>query len=324
MAAEGRFPTLGVIWLALLLGGIPAYSLYLDFAGILISGKVYLKRESISVREDDWTRDLSVTATYQPAGELIPSYASAKVDPDTYDRLRIGSPVTIRYLSSRGLRQFPLIVSARFADQWTFSLPKDRYAGVIRAIVLLLGIVTLAVLWRKAHINAAGWLLIPYVPFVFCALMMPRAEPGPAAPKRTARATVNQLTEVTEILATSESSGVEATQPYQIVELQFVPEGRTEPVIGVDKIDSGSIPGLTKGKVVDIDYQADRPRTVLMRGGTRTFPQKAYEAVAKNAGVYLLLLGALALLAYLFDSFWKPFFRGWLAILEESRARRRK
>jgi hypothetical protein len=78
-------------------------------------------------------------------------------------------------------------------------------------------------------------------------------------------------------------------------------------------------PGLTEGKVGDIARAS-----VRIRGGTRAFPQKAYEAVAKSAGAYLLLFGAPALRAYLLHSFGKPFFRGWLAVIEESLARRRK
>jgi hypothetical protein len=102
------------------------------------------------------------------------------------------------------------------------------------------------------------------------------------------------LSNVTEILETDESPGVDAIQPYEIVELQFIPEGRTEPVLGVDQIDSGSVPGLAKGATVEIEYQASNPRIVRFKGGSRTFPQKAYLAVAQEGGEYLALLAILA------------------------------
>jgi hypothetical protein len=71
---------------------VPAYSLYLDIKGLLIQGTIDSKRESIRIRQGDWSRILSVSARYQPAGELTPSHAEAQVDADTFDRLRIGSP----------------------------------------------------------------------------------------------------------------------------------------------------------------------------------------------------------------------------------------
>jgi hypothetical protein len=134
---------------------------------------------------------------------------------------------------------------------------------------------------------------------------------------------VSQLTEVTEIMETDDSHAVDAIQPYEIVELQFVPEGRADPVSGVDQIDSG-IPGLSKGATVEIEYQASNPRVVRINGGSRTFPEKAYLAVSQEGGLYVALLAILAGLAYLYHSAGKRFMTGLAAVLEEAPQRKRR
>lgn len=323
MAAESRFSWLRVIWSALLLGAIPGYSLYLDFTGLLIEGRVSQKDESFNLDHGDWSRRLSVTATYLPSGESLPSYAYALVDPDTYDRLRIGSPVTVRYLASRKLRQIPLLKTARFADRWTFSLPKDYYPGLLRGLGVAFGAALLAFLWRKAGIAAAGWLLIPYLPFLYLYFTMPRAEPAPSGPRITVRAKVERLVEVTEILDSGDG-GFQAAQPYQAVQLRFQPRGFTEPVTAVDKIDSGSVPGLVEGGAVEIEYQAARPRVVSIRGASRTFPRKSYEQVSRICSWLLLGLAALGGAGYWLHSAGRGFFEGLAVVIGESLDRRRR
>jgi hypothetical protein len=135
---------------------------------------------------------------------------------------------------------------------------------------------------------------------------------------------VTQLSKVTEILETDQSAGVDAIQPYEIVELQFVPEGRTEPVLGVDEIDSGSVPGLVKGAAVEIEYQASNPRIARINGGSRTFPRKAYLALAQEGGEYFALLAILAGIAYFYRTAGKQFLTGVGAVIEEALQRRRR
>jgi hypothetical protein len=174
-----------------------------------------------------------------------------------------------------------------------------RGAAILAAFILLIA------LWRKAHIKAAGWLLLAAVPLALVYHSMPTEETAPAGEQRTARANVKSVSEFTQILETSESPGVETRQPFQIVELQFVPEGRTDPVIGVDKIDSGSIRDLAQGSVVPIRYQVDSPRILRITGATRTFPREAQISVARDAGEWLVGIVILLGVCKLFDSVWK-------------------
>ena len=108
MAGWNRSSYASLIWITLIVCAYPAYSVYLDIAGVLIPGQIDFKRESIEIRQGDWSRSLSVSARYQPAGEPMPSHTEAQVDAGTFDRLLIGSPVMVKYLPSPTLRQIPI------------------------------------------------------------------------------------------------------------------------------------------------------------------------------------------------------------------------
>ncbi len=55
------------------------------------------------------------------------------------------------------------------------------------------------------------------------------------------------------------------------VDLSFVPEGRTEPVIAVDEIDLSSVPGLAANTTATVIYPISNPRIALISGATRHF-----------------------------------------------------
>jgi hypothetical protein len=64
------------------------------------------------------------------------------------------------------------------------------------------------------------------------------------------------------------------TVPYQIVQLRFVPAGRTDTVLAVDEIDAGSIPSLDWGTSVRVRYTARMPQQAMLVSGTRTFRER--------------------------------------------------
>ena len=57
-----------------------------------------------------------------------------------------------------------------------------------------------------------------------------------------------------------------ADQPVDVVSVEFVPEGRTEPVMAVDLIDRGSVSGLKEKAGVNVDYEAASPRIAYLAG----------------------------------------------------------
>src|SRR4051794_24847764 len=141
MAADSWTSTLGLSCMALAAGAVLGYSLFIDAGGIVISGQVLRKSETISVNEGSWSRRLSVTVRYQPAGEPRAREVSGNVDAETFDRLHTGSPVAVRYLPWGDLRRVPLLKRARFADQSTFWISKDWYRPLWEAAEVLGGII---------------------------------------------------------------------------------------------------------------------------------------------------------------------------------------
>jgi hypothetical protein len=68
-----------------------------------------------------------------------------------------------------------------------------------------------------------------------------------------------------------------------------------EPVLAVDLIDAGSLPGLREGSPVAIDYEAASPRTAHIQNATRTFVGRNIRGMAVDGVLcVLLLIGMLA------------------------------
>ncbi len=273
-----------------MVGGLVGYSMYIDTRGLLISGTIFSKNEQIWVKHDSWSRRLNVTSVYQPAGELSPSYDTTAVDVATFDSLHVGSPVMVRYLPSRQLRQFILIPSSRLASRHTFSLFVDHAQTIRRVVAVLLGLAALIYLWRKAEMALAGWLLIPYAGALFLYIAIPTAPLAPAGSVKAGQATVHYVTHITRLLSGRHRSSIETLQPFEIVDLEFVPAGWRDPVHAVDEVDSGSISGLKQGVAVPILYQTDNPRIARIQAGARTFGEKAILTLLLDAAALVLVL----------------------------------
>jgi hypothetical protein len=102
----------------------------------------------------------------------------------------------------------------------------------------------------------------------------------------------------------ADGRSIPLTRPYQIISLEYTPEGMDRPVVAVDKIDLNSIPDLHENQLLDIDYDPANPRIARLHAGTRTFPERA-------VGIVLLLCAAFLVLFLIFFAFrtvWRTFF----------------
>jgi hypothetical protein len=280
---------LGLSWFVLIIGAVVGYSLYLDNAGIVTTGRVSAKHETISVHAGDWNRHFELQARFQVPGEVVPRYAQGNVEALTYDRTRLGDSVPVRYLPSPVLHQLVLIPTARLASDTTFSFPGD-WGPIERGIVVILVLGVLLLIAEKANSRIAGWLFVVLGSLAFGYFLFPRQMPAPAGSTQSARATVAHASTVTRILEGRRKRGMAISQPYDIVQLSFVPQGRSESVIAVDEIDHDSIPGLAAGEVLPIWYQSDQPRIAQIDGGSRTFPEKARLSFVVSTGAMFLFL----------------------------------
>jgi hypothetical protein len=282
-----------------------AYSLYFDQHSIQTEGTITVKRESIRFSDDYWSRRLDIGARYPVPGEQFASYAGADVSTAMFDRLRVGDRIGVRYLPSRFLRQFPLIPSSRLEGSSMFPFLADLSRRALYGIGLAVGTGLLLVLWLKFGVAAAGWLSLPVGAALLLYIAVPLREPAPEGPSRTALARVNSLRDVTTVLATRRSRGFPAAKPYTIVDLLFVPAGRSDLVHAVDKVDRGSIAGLARGTVLEVVYQDDNPRIARASGGTRTFPEKNLMGIGAGAGILVLLIAMLLVVSNWFGNQWR-------------------
>ena len=92
---------------ALLAAPFVISSRYVDQRGITIPGKVFSKRETVTLRYSSWTRDSEATIEYWPADESGTLFYTARLTPERYDSLHKGETVTLRYLRRQDTPNVP-------------------------------------------------------------------------------------------------------------------------------------------------------------------------------------------------------------------------
>jgi hypothetical protein len=86
----------------------------------------------------------------------------------------------------------------------------------------------------------------------------------PQGPWQQATATVREVKHITSYSHRNGHSDLK--WPYDVVELSFVPAGRTEPVSAVDVVEAASLPPIVEGQQVAITWPVDDPRAARIVG----------------------------------------------------------
>lgn len=260
---------------ALLAVPLVGVSLWLDTHGETATATVTGKREEIGIEHNPtggWysRRYLDVTVPGLTSGFR----PSVWVDSTEFDRIRVGARVTVRYVSC-------CPIYSRLASHSTGGAAWEAARELGSDPVLdwlALGSVALIIAARLASVVVLGtglaWLLAAVV-FLF-----------PARPARvatgvetTARVTGISLVDESPVRRVSRSYGSRShperlTVPYQIVQLRFVPAGRTDTVLVVDEVDAGSVPSLDVGAQLRVRYDPKAPWDALLVDARRTFRQR--------------------------------------------------
>ena len=162
--------------------------------------------------------------------------------------------------------------------------------------------------WRRNRGQGFGWLLLGTMALTTLVLYwrIPKPSPMASGPTREAPGVVHDVRTVNEIW-TSDEGSQDIRRPFQMVDIEFTPEGAPEPVHILDRVDLGSVPGLREGSGVRVLYPVSDPSTARIAGGTRTFPE---DVLAYLLG---LTYGLGALVAFVF----------WPAIFLADRIRNR-
>lgn len=290
---------LSYVFLALFLAPFIVPPLAVEIVGVIAPGSVVAKREVISTFTNTWARNLYVDVRYQPQDATEPEVIALAVDATTYDRLHAGDEAEVRYTPHPLLRTLSTLGFTRLQFQ---SLPMALVARLGNFLVtgagILLWFVLLAI-WSKWRSN---WLMLILVLFMVAGsivITMGWPTPQPPGELTAGSATIQKIRRVDKLLQGRRSAAIEAAQPYDIVELSFVPAGRTDPVVAVDMLDAESVPNLAVEATVPIRYSAQNPRWAQIDGARRTFYRKNLIFVAV---IPLALLG-IVLLWWLLNRF---------------------
>jgi hypothetical protein len=110
-------PILGLLLVAALVLALDSYATTeLDRRGVVGSGEVVHKKEYMRVRGGSWSRHLEVAIRYVPKPSTRSALSDVAVDEVTFDRLRVGSRVGVRYLADSWLTRLGF-AGVHLADQ---------------------------------------------------------------------------------------------------------------------------------------------------------------------------------------------------------------
>lgn len=268
-------------------------AVYVELAGREATGVITARREEISVRASGWSRSLRLEARYTPADTEEPEVALIPVSVERYDGARVGDEVRVRYMPRPDIRILGEIAAPRLGDQGPLGQLAARLGGAPITFAFLAVFLVLLAAWGATR---RGWLLVPLgllmLGFAMYAVSDP-PRPAPPGPQLGARATVrvaHEIDRLTRGRARRRSSVTnEALQPYTVVALEFVPRGAAGPVVAVDLVDAGSVPGLEVGAELPISYSVADPRWARIEGARRTYFWKNLYGYALVAGVVALL-----------------------------------
>jgi hypothetical protein len=293
-------------------------SLYVDQRGITITGRVYFKREVVTIHNSGWNRYAQATIEYAAPDQSGVSFFDARLDPEHYDALHKGQAVSLHYLRRRDIPTVPLshvlsemhaLPTVRLAGQKAFSdLRRSFTRNVIILCGVIAGVVILLFLWRATRLPGFWWAVGLCVLVAIAALLIqdfPTPTPRPAIHVLKASARVSSVGRIYRLFEGSHDQGVIADQPIEVVGIEFVPAGRTEPVVAVDLIDKASVPGLKENSIVPIEYEGESPRTAYIQTATRTFVSRNLSGIAVQTVLSVLVLAAFLLGALFIGRAWK-------------------
>ncbi len=291
-----------IVCLGLLLGG----TVWLDRNGTPVTATVSSKLEEVAVHDSPrgaWSRRFRVGVTFDGSDRGLGA-SSVTVPRERFDSLRVGDAIAIRYLPA-----FP--TSARTADRSTLGVLRQAGCELLGNPFLTRFAIWLAVggaaLWLMARIAAAAAFAAGTVWIASAlALLFPAPAPTPlAAAETTARVeAVKLITKSPEVLYTRSHGGGqrvdlgfrELAMPYQVVRFRMALPGWPDSVLGVDAVDSGSVPGVAPGAVLPVRYDPGSPRDARLRDGARTFQDRNryhFRWLVVGAGTLMVFAAAL-------------------------------
>ncbi|HET8624548.1 MAG TPA: DUF3592 domain-containing protein [Gemmatimonadales bacterium] len=264
------------VCLGLLLGG----SFWIDRNGTPVVATVTGKHEEVSVHDSprgEWSRDYRVGVEFERGDGTFGS-SSVRVLRERFDSLRIGEPIAIRYVPA-------LPRYARTADRSTAQVLREALSVFLDDSFFTPLLTWLAVgsaaLWILAHFATAA-VFVAGVMWIVAAWFLLFPAPGPirlgqprrARGSKTYGSSRNRRGHYVRTHGGTGSIDLgvrNLAKPYQVVRFRYAVPGGSDSAIGVDAVDSASVPGLALGSVVPVRYDPGAPREARLSLGSRTF-----------------------------------------------------
>jgi hypothetical protein len=293
--------------------GFIGASFALDTMGERVSGRVTSRRETAWVNQrGGWRHLYQLNLSFSAKGVTLPAvklndsgviesflkdkgeqHSTFNPDAATYDRTQVDDTIELRALRVGGLSL------VRDAGRNTFTMLPWGWIGFG-----LLALAALTLAWRRI----GSLVVIAVVPLVVIVPLVnawrdQRAADDLSAMTARATATVREVTRVKEWDFGGNRSRNNVfdefalRQHYDVVNLEFTPEGYRGPVIGVDAIDAptDSAPAFVNGTTVEIHYDPNNPREARVEGRSRTWHWRDMLGVYTDS--LLALLAILILLS---------------------------
>src|SRR6185437_5175837 len=105
---------------------------------------------------------------------------------------------------------------------------------------------------------------------------MPRPS-SPPEPVHDSTAVVRQVRVVDELWSNTweiyagHRAGEKIGSSFEMVDLEYTPEGTTEQIHVLDRIDLNSVVNIREGTIVPIQYSVTNPDMATITGGTHTY-----------------------------------------------------
>ena len=196
-------------------------SIYVDQRGITIPGKVYSKREDVTVHNSTWKRSCEITVEYGPPDTAGVAFLGVQLQPERYDEFRKGQTVSLHYLPRKDIPDLPLahilsevhaLPTARLAGQKAFSNWEAFFTRSTLALgSVLCGVVVLLFVWRLSHWPGFVWAVCVCVIVGLGAVMIsefPTTVPGPAVDVRSGSGKVKSVDRIDRLFEGTRSRGV--------------------------------------------------------------------------------------------------------------------
>jgi hypothetical protein len=252
-----------------ILAGLAGLSLYADTRPA-VPGIVVDRSERIVRRDAFVEGEYRLHVEYAPPGHAEARTESVPAGLDLYDRYAEGDTVAVRFVDLGGVLEF-----VRLAERTTFSMIDPSMLLLPALLVFLLGGTALAV-----HVTGRGRLWLPGI-VLACVLMLSAYSVGQmmlllpvGEPAATATADVTSVSShAARPRGNSRSVPVSFIQSIDIIEFEFTPPGRQDPIVAIDAVDTGSHEAVAGGAVA-VAYRADRPRRVRLATARRSHAWK--------------------------------------------------